>query len=180
MATRSTKNAKRTQFCFAPSAAKAESCSRCPAPPACFPELKISKQPDQNAFDIMIRRQPSALTTLGLSMAKHMLFLVCFGGMLAFSACSRNAMIDDVAVPPPQDCGYKVIAVDGAPEERIKGTIVTYVPFVTLAEGEHELTIQKKNSESQNHLIGRVRVESGRRYRMRVDAGRIFLEEEIK
>src|SRR6185369_6520257 len=84
-------------------------------------------------------------------------------------ATVRDAQINDVAVPSELDSGYMVVAIDGRPEKRVKGIINTYVPFVVIAPGEHTLTIQKRPYlNSKEKISGKVKVESGLRYRLQV------------
>lgn len=70
---------------------------------------------------------------------------------ITLSSCSHGAdgsiIIRDYIVGLP----YEIIAVDGNPPKRQEhGLIVTYVPFVLVAEGDHVLTVKPISEHKMN------------------------------
>ena len=90
--------------------------------------------------------------------------ILCLGGCDNYS---DKAIIEDYIVGAP----YEVLKVDGNKPERISSRgLITYVPFVYVDEGIHELVLVKHgedmNSNETQAVVLQVEVSGGKRYRI--------------
>lgn|SRR5262245_23314956 len=112
-------------------------------------------------------------------MGRFILLLVCLMAVVGCRTTARKARIDDVAVPYPQNSGYRIVGVDGAPESRAAGKVATYVPVVLVDPGAHTFLVAAEGEYEPKAIIGTV--EAGKEYRIsKKDDGTPVLVENIR
>ena len=95
--------------------------------------------------------------------------LFALGGGSCVLYQSRTATINDVAVRMANDDGYKVVAVDGQPEQRQEGLILKPVPYVEVNPGSRSITVE---DEGKVQSTFKAEIAPGARYRIaRGDSG---------
>lgn len=102
----------------------------------------------------------------------------CASGTL-FSKRS-HATINDVSVPGPIDSGYKVVAVDGKPVERLESSVHTVIPFATVESGEHTLSLEPSVGNGLTPTVVTASFEAGKRYRIHREAGAVSVVEDVR
>jgi hypothetical protein len=92
------------------------------------------------------------------------LYVLCLAGCDDYS---EKAIIEDYVVGAP----YEVLKVDGNEPKRIPhGIFVTYVPYVYVDQGKHELSLQRRDRpfDSKDNPVVKIQIEvsGGKRYRI--------------
>ena len=78
-----------------------------------------------------------------------------------------HAIVDDVSsVKPAIDSGYRVMAVDGEPVERMSSSTVTMIPNAIIPEGKHTLTLESKDDSSAPLTTATADFEAEKHYRL--------------
>jgi hypothetical protein len=98
---------------------------------------------------------------------RNMRSLAVMGILSAVVGCAtapRPAWINDVSVPAALSSGYRIVAVDDAPESRAAGKVVTIVPVVLVEPGTHRFSVTSSGSDEQKSFVATV--ESGKEYRI--------------
>jgi hypothetical protein len=89
--------------------------------------------------------------------------MAILSAVIGCSAAPRTAVINDVAVRTA--FGYRIVAVDDAPESRAAGRIATVVPKVLVEPGTHRFTATHLYSTNPPQTCVAT-VESGKEYRI--------------
>jgi len=111
---------------------------------------------------------------------------ICVFSMIALLFGCANpkprAFINDVSVPYAINTGYTVAAIDGKPVERLRGKVVTMVPYAIVVPGTHSLTLRpEKTSElPQEDISITTTFEADKTYRVASQDGRISMVEDLR
>ena len=93
----------------------------------------------------------------------------------------NKAIINDIAVRQSLDSGYRVIAVDGKPEERANSPhIITVAPVVLVDGGEHTLTLESQGDKKLPNKTLVAVFEATKRYRIKKDGPVFSVVEDLK
>ncbi len=101
------------------------------------------------------------------------LYGTVFGVALLCCGCSTSrslaphAIVNDVSsVKPAIDSGYRVVAVDGEPVERVRSSTVTMIPDAIIPAGKHTLTLESKDDSSAAQKTATGDFAVGKHYRL--------------
>jgi hypothetical protein len=104
--------------------------------------------------------------------------------LFLLSGCtSEYATINDVAVRVEHNSGYRVTAINGEKEVRVKSRFVTMVPFVVVSPGKNTIEVTREAGADSNSSFPEkasfiATVEEGKRYRIQFIKGVFSLLEE--
>ena len=91
----------------------------------------------------------------------------------------RHAEINDVTVRQELQTGYRLVAVDGKPVQRLKSSVNTVIPFAVVPPGNHTLGLEPDLHSDKPRITISADLAEGKRYRFAAREQGVVVVEDV-